>query len=282
MAAGVTARRVAEDMDITPSSLSKWCKGEALPEKRKGPPSVRIESKMMAPHVRRARRVWRHGDDVRTAAAQAVLSGRTQQDVAHEFDVSSSVVSRWLTEFLKPKKKTEENMTRTAGESRYYPPKEKMKAVAALRARQKKEGGERRGQIAGVAREMGIPRELLGNWSSSGEYEPDEAPTTETLMSRPEPQPASQQLPPPVTTVQPVATTQIPAHYYAPPQPPPPPPSAPWWQGPAAVATAPASVASPQMMGLEEYIRKMVEHEVNRQVPIVVRATLEKMWGGQR
>jgi transposase-like protein len=251
---------------------------------------VRIERPGGASHMRRARRVWAWPDDKKEAIIRRALdSGMLNREVAAEFDVSPSTVSRLVRERLNEQHEEKNRMPGKRSEQSYHPPKEKLKAVAVLRAIQKRDGGERRGQIAEAARTAGVPRELLGNWAASGEYEPDAEPapkpqeseSNKTMMSRPEPPPVSQPMPPSA----PVSYTQ-PVYHPAPPMPyPPQQPAAiaptappPWWNQQQPAAPPPPS-ASPQMMGLEEYIKGIVAHELERQLPAAVQAALTKLWG---
>lgn len=212
----------------------------------------------------------------RAATARVIDGGEYQSAVAADYDVRQSDVCRWVAKERERRAMKKEE--RKSPERHGW--KTKLEAVRRVRALEKKEP-KKRGHQATVAREMGIEDSLVSNWCRSGEYEPEPAPPepqeSKTMMSRPEPPPMSQPMPPP--SAPPVTYTQP---VYAPPMqvgpgtvagaPPPPP----WWnqqQQPA------APQPSPQMMGLEEYIKKTIEYEVARQVPIQVNAILERLWG---
>jgi transposase-like protein len=217
---------------------------------------------------RRARR--KHSEeDKRAAAARVIDGGEYQKDVAADYDVAQGDVCRWV-------KKERERREMAKGEKKdekrvYQGWKTKVEAVRRVRALEKEQPG-RRGHQATVAREMGLHDSLVSNWCNSGEFEPEPEPEQQqegkTMMSRPEPQPMSQPMPPP--SAPPSSYMQ---REYAASHMPPMPPA--WWSQ----QPPPALQPSPQMMGLEEYIKKTIEYEVARQVPLAVNAILERLWG---
>lgn len=221
---------------------------------------------------RRQRRAFSE-EAKRAAAARVIDGGEYQSAVAADYDVRQSDVCRWAA-----KERERRAMAKEKDEKKvFHGWKTKVEAVRRVRALEKEQPG-RRGHQAAVAREMGIHDSVVSSWCNSGEYEPEnenEQQESKTMMSRPEPQPTPPPSAPPVSYAQPV---------YAPPMqvgpgtvagaPPPPP----WWNQQPQLQPPPAQ-SSPPMMGLEEYIKKTIEYEVARQVPLAVNAILERMWG---
>lgn len=217
---------------------------------------------------RRQRRAF--SEETKAAAAARVIDGgEYQYVVAADFGVAQSDVSRWVIKERERRAMANERQAKKSAV--FHSWRDKLEAVRRVRALEK-ERPDKRGHQAAVGREMGIDAGLISNWCRSGEFEPEpEQQESKTMMSRPEPQPMSQPMPPP--SAPPVTYTQ--PMYAASHMPPPPPP---WWnQQQPQPPSAPQP--SPQMMGLEEYIKKTIEYEVARQVPLAVNAILERMWG---
>lgn len=250
--------KIAAAVGVSQATISRWSMEEGFVRKREHSPELRAQ-----------------------VVSRVLDKGERQADLAREMGIHKGVVSTWVT---REQARREREMSGKPGMTR-QPANLKIRAVARLRELERIEG-KRRGQPQRVARELGVEPTSLRHWADSGDYDMEElqkpAASADTLMSRPGPPPVSQpapSAPPPVTAVQPVPPPlQNGSYPYAmPPQPPQPPP---WWQPMAAPPTPPSAPAqSTAMMGLEEYIKRMVEHEVQRQVPLVVQATLRKMWG---
>jgi transposase-like protein len=231
-------------------------------------PESKAENETEEAPERRPRR--NHSEETKRAAAARVIDGgEYQYVVGADYGVSQSDVCRWVA---KERERREMEKGEKKGEKKvYYGWKTKVEAVRRVRALEKEQPG-RRGHQATVAREMGLHDSLVSNWCNSGEFEPEPEPEQQqegkTMMSRPEPQPMSQPMPPP--SAPPSSYMQ---REYAASHMPPMPPA--WWSQ----QPPPAPQQSPQMMGLEEYIKKTIEYEVARQVPLAVNAILERLWG---